>query len=304
MSFWDRVKSSFIEAPWSMGLTVGSLAIWILAYYGITSPMTVLGGALDVAHAWRWITFPLSNPVALRDIFWFAIAVICSQVFFAGPLERGWGGLRFGRIVLVINLATALAEYLTYAIVERSMPPAIAPVAGLTTLLAALVIIWAGMNRGQTIMLNFIVPVRTELMAALTVVFLLFDERGGAFGLADALVGAACWWWAVRYAEVGGSAARPGKKASGGLRQWWNQRRRDKRKGRFQVLDGGSTMAAPVRIGSLQSLSKTPLPKHDEPSEKELDRILDKIRVEGMAALTEKERAALDAQSRRLRGDT
>jgi hypothetical protein len=295
--YWERVKGAFRETPWTMAISFGALAVWLLSFFSVKAPMEVLGGNLDVPHAWRWVTYPLANPVPPSGFLWLALGLWCFTLF-AGPLERGWGSLRFGRVFLVLTLCAAVAEWLAYGAATKSFPPTVAGVYGLRVPAGAIFMIWAALNRDMTILFMFVVPIQARYLAIASVVLMFFDDRGPIFGLAASAVLVCAWFWAT-----GRGRAVAAKSSRRSLSQWWADRKKAKRKGRFQLLEGGAPMASPPRVGSLQSLTRTP-PKPDEPSEVELNRILDKIRFEGMGSLTEAERATLDGQSKRLRGDT
>jgi membrane associated rhomboid family serine protease len=293
---WERFKGAFNDTPWTMTVAVGSLLVWVLAFFSFTGPMQILGGELDVAHAWRWLTYPLANPVPPGGFLWLVLGLWVFTLF-AGPLERGWGSLRFGRIFLIITLVSALADWLAMAVYTRSLPPAGVMASGLQVPASAVFMIWAAYNREATILFMFVVPMQAGLLAALSVA-LTFFSRGQVLGPPAAMVMACAWLWAVRARRTSAAAGRPQK----GLSQWWAERQKARRKGKFQLLEGGSPLASPPRVANLQSLPRPPV-KADEGAEKELNRILDKIRFEGMSSLTEAERATLDSQSRRLRGD-
>lgn len=302
MPFADRLRNAFRDAPWCSAIATTALVVWLLAFFGVETPMQLLGGALDVPHAWRWITYPLANVMPPSAFLWFAVGLVFFVIFLS-ELEVRWGSLRFLRIFLVFTLVAAAAEWCAFAVAMKGAPlgSALTPqMWGMKVPAAALFMVWCAFNQGATIMFMFVLPIQARYLAILDVVLMFFDDRGPIFGLADATVLCLAWYWATRFElRSVGQPPAPGRS----LGQWWSDRKKAKRKGRFQVLEGGTPSAVPSRVGSLKSMSKTPAPKDPEPAEKELNRILDKIRFEGMSSLTEAERATLDSQSRRLRGD-
>ena len=280
-----------------MALSVGSVLIWIVAFFGLTAPMQWLGGDLDVSHAWRWLTYPLANPVAPRDFVWLALGAWCFTLF-AGPLERMWGSLRFCRVFVVLTLFSALMEWFAYGAVTHQLPPAAAAVWSLRIPAAAIFTIWAALNKDVTVLAMFVIPVQARYLALVGGILMFFDDRGPFFGLAAVIVMTCSWFWALRY----GSAYASARSQSISPSSWFKERQRAQRKSRFQVLEGG-TAAAPIKSGPRSLESIKPAPRVDSGAEKELDRILDKIRFEGMGALTDAERQTLDSQSRRLRDE-
>lgn len=306
MPFADRLKSAFREAPWCTGIALVSLVVWLLSFFGVGAPMQILGGELNVPHAWRWLTYPLANPVPASGSLWFFIGLIFFVLFLA-DLERSWGSLRFVRVFLMFTLAAACTEWLAYAVSAKAgtLMGAVPPqVWSMRVPAAALFMVWFALNQEATIMFMLVLPIKAKYLAIVDVVLMFFDDRGPIFGSAAALVLIIAWYWALRYGSAG-TVTRSSTSRRPSLSSWWNDRRKAKRKGRFQVLEGGSTLPSErPKVGTLQSLKKAPPPpKVDEPNQKELDRILDKIRFEGMGALTEAEKTTLDSQSRRLRGD-
>lgn len=305
MPFADRLKSALRDAPWCSGIAVISAVVSLLTFFGVNAPMEMLGGQLDVPHAWRWITYPLANPVAPGSFLWLLLGLVFF-VLFVSDLERRWGGLKFLRYFLIFTLAGAGAEWLAYTASAHfgwalgGVPP---QVWGMRIPVAAMFMVWFALNKEATILFMFVLPIQAKYLAIIDVAFVFFDNRGLVFGFASALVLCLVWLWATR--RESGSVGRPQARSGQSLSQWWSQRQRAKRKGRFQVLEGGSVLPTAPRVGNLQSLAKAPPPpKEEEPAGKELDRILDKIRFEGMSSLTEAEHATLDKQSRRLRGDS
>jgi MFS family permease len=295
--FWERIKGAFRETPWTMTLIAGNLVVWLLDFFGVSAPMALLGGELDVPHAWRWITYPFASPALA---LWLFLGLFCFFLF-ASSLERRWGSLRFGRIFLVLTILCSLALWVATALTGRTAQPTV-QAWGIAIPSTALFMIWASLHREMTILFMFVIPVMAKYLALATVVLAFLSPMGPLYGLPFALLFAGCWKWAGSYGSGSGRAQAPSPRRRRSLSQWWSERKRAKRKGRFQILEGGSPLASQPRSANLHSLSKMP-PKPEEPSEKELDRILDKIRFEGMNSLTDAERATLDGQSRRLRGD-
>ena len=163
----------------------------------------------------------------------------------------------------------------------------------------AIFVIWTSLNRESEILLFFVIPVKAKYIGIATIVVTLLDGGGPLYALPRILLLTACWFWAGRGAVAMG-------RTSGGksLRQWWQERSRSQRKNRLQVLQGGAVASTP-RAGGLQVVDrKGSVAKVPDIAEREIDRILDKIRHQGMESLTPEEKAHLDRQSQRLRGET
>ncbi len=291
-SFLHRVRSAFSQTPWTAGLVIGNLLVWLLAFFSVSAPMEVLGGNLDVAHAWRWLTYPLATGL---EPLWFFISLYCFWLFSAS-LESRWGKLKYGRVFLVVTILCAVSQWVAFAIAQRVLLPTVG-ISGIFDPATAIFVLWAAIHRDQTVLAMFVIPIQARYLA-LGIVVITFFSYGPLFGLFKILVPIGCWLWATQ--NPTGHAASVRRKSISG---WWKERRRAKKKSRFQVLEGGSPMASPPRIGSLHALGTGPV-KVAEETEKELDRILDKIRFEGMNSLTETEKATLDSQSRRLREES
>lgn len=293
----DRLKSAFRETPWTVAIACLSVAIWVISFFGLTAPLELLGGQPDLAHAWRWLTYPLANPVAPRDFIWLALGAWVFTLF-AGPLERMWGSLRFGRIFVLLTLAGALLEWLAYAAASGVFPPAAAQLWSLRLPAAAIFTIWAALHQEFTVLAMFVIPIKARYLALIGGALMLFDGRGAIFGLASVFLMGASWLWALRYGSAFGGTAGSGFSNPA---TWLKKRQREQRKSRFQVLEGGTVASSPLRSVPPSLEPVKPVSKLDSGAEKELDRILDKIRFEGMNSLSQEERRTLDNQSRRLR---
>lgn len=291
----ERIKDAFRGVPVTSWFITTNLVVWLLNFFGVPEPMLTLGGELDLAHAWRWLTYSVASPTA---VIWLLFGLWCFFGF-ASSLERAWGSQRFARVFLLLVLCSAGALWLAHVFSAQTLQVLVVA-AGFWFPMGALVMIWASLNRNATIMLMAVVPVVAKWIALATVVLVFFSPAGPLYGLPFALFYAGCWKWAERYG--GGMRPASGSSRPGRLQRWWAERQKAKRLSRFQLLEGGSASLSPTRSGHLDFAPKES-PKDDRAQERELDRILDKIRFEGMASLSEDERATLDGQSRRLRGD-
>jgi membrane associated rhomboid family serine protease len=285
------LKRAFRETPWSAGIIAANLVTWLLMFFGQGQVGTALAGELGVSTAWRWLTYPLFSP---QPFLWFAIGLVIFYLF-GGSLERRWGSEKFGRVFVVVTLLTACAYWCGYAVMQETLNPT-ATVAGLRLPDLTLFVIWAALNDEAPVLAYFVIPIRARYMA-IGVLVLSFFDNGPILGLAAISVPIASWFWARR-PESGrsGSVKKPGKSIS----QRFEERKRAKRKARFKLVEGNSNPLPETKVPDLKTLNRdVPEPKKSV-NEAELDRILDKIRFEGMASLTPEEKDTLDSQSRKL----
>ncbi len=294
--FWERCKYAFRETPFTMGVISTVLVVWLLDFFGLSQPMQMLGGTLDLQHAWRVVTYPLATPtVAL----WLLLGLYCFSLF-AGAVERTLGSWGMARFFLLMTLVFAGVQWLTIAVAMRGLPQAIELWSRGGPALAVF-FVWASLNREKTILLMFVIPVVAKYVALGLLVLNFLSEAGPVHGLLTALICAGCWKWAEGlnpYRRPGSSTGQPNR-----ITRWWKERQRARRMNRLQLLEGGAAGAGSAAPSNLPNLKSASPVKDDAAGETELDRILDKIRFEGMSSLTEQERATLDGQSRKLRGD-
>lgn len=309
MPWEDRLKRVGSEAPWCSGIIGAALVIWLAGFLGVTAPIQALGGKLDLAHAWRWVSYPLANPMPANGFIWFAIGLFFFLLFIS-ELESRWGSARFLKVFLMVTLGAALGEWITQALMTGTLghpPLVVAEVWGIRVPAASLFMIWCALNQESTIMLMLVFPIKAKYLAVLDLAWMVFDNRGPAYGLASSLVLLLSWWWAVRYGRALQASSTPVSLGSW-LKVWWQSHRKAQRKGRLQVLEGGMSAGFSVpsqsRNQTLRAVTSQMPVKEPDPASLELDRILDKIRFEGMASLTDVERDTLDRQSRRLRGES
>lgn len=296
--FWERVKSAFRETPFTMGVILTVLVVWLLDFFGLPQAMALLGGTLDLQHPWRVVTFPLAQP---RVALWLLLGLYCFSLF-SRPIERLLGSWGMARLYLVLTLLFAGVQWCTAAAALGGVPISVVLWGGAGPALGVF-FVWASLHRELTILLMFVIPVVTKYAALGLLVLNFLSPAGPVHGLLTALVCAGCWKWA----ESLGSYRPVGGRSGGRLSRWWKERQRARKLNRFQLLEGGTPSAkgptgSTLAVPDLQSVPSTAT-REDGPNETELDRILDKIRFEGMSSLTEAERSTLDGQSRRLRGD-
>ncbi len=293
----SRVKQMFQDRPWTHGLLLSNLVCWLCLFFGFALPTQILSGELSVETAWRWLSYPLASDL---HFLWLACTLF---VFWwvAKSLEGTWGSHKFGRVFLTVTLLAASFQWLSVAVLTSNPNPSVS-LRGLSLPLSTLFVIWAGLNPRATVLLMLVIPVQARYLALAAVLLLYFGSGpwAGLFAIALPVLG---WLWVTRWDNPQPIASNPGRSLS----SWWKDQQKSKAKSRFQVHQGGQAdlPRSPLSEPRSEHLSKlNPRPGTSLPNDTELDRILDKIRFEGMASLTDEERATLDRQSRKLREET
>lgn len=294
MSDIDRVKSWFSrewrEVPWAWGIILANVATWMLAFFGINRPAELIYGPLGLEAAWRWILYPFYTPL---PIHWLALSLYVFYLF-ASALERLWGSAKFGRVFVSTTLITAVMFYLGYAAVEQTTTPTAVLPKGLIHVELTLFVIWAALNSGSSVLAFFVIPVQAWWLAAAFVLFEYFDTGRilGLFAVATPIAG---WFWAKRDALYGN---RPTK----GIGERFKERKRAAQKKQFKVLPGKGIEVAQDRVEApnLRAVKRADDARKRSVDQAELDRILDKIRFEGMESLSPAEKETLDSHSKKL----
>jgi membrane associated rhomboid family serine protease len=235
---------------------------------------------LVLRQPWSLLTFPFvqhyRDPIGL-------LFTLLTLFFFGGSLEDRWGGRGFLKFCAVSALGSAVLAF--------ALSPWIplVPVAGFTGviygLLLALAMFWPDME----ISIFGIIPVKAKWLALVSAAigFIISVQRGG-LGLAHlGAFGAAFLYlrspWAPHaWGDV--PAPRPVKRQPKAAVQWAGKK------------DAPAASAPPRPIAGPPRSARAERDLLDD-----VDRILDKISAEGLAALSEDERKRLDEVSRRYR---
>lgn len=282
--------------PWVRRLLIANGAVWLLNAVGL------------LPHAWTVRTFGFSpgsllfhpwSPVTYMFVhggFWHLFVNMLVLFFFGPPLERAWGSREFLKFYLVSGLGGALISllFLPLPVVEPATT-----VVGASGAIFGVMLAFALMWPDARIYVWGILPVRAKWFVAALAFFTLYATFAGGGGnvahwthlgglvtgivylrhgerMSRVLDRAFSWVGKAgdRVMEVGGR--REDSAADGSRRE---EPRRRPRRSRKVDRDGS-----------------------DPDTLDEVDRILDKIREEGLDSLTEEERAFLDEMSRRYRG--
>jgi len=244
---------------------------WTVETFGF-SPATVL------RHPWSPLTYMFVHGGFLH-VFFNMIGV-----FFLGPpLERAWGSREFIRFYLVSGLGAALFSFFLIGLVGT--PLVIGASGALFGLLLAFALKWPN----APIYIWGIFPLRAKWFVAILGLLSLTEmARGGGGNVA---------YWT----HLGGLL-------SAFLYLRWGDRavalaaRIPVRRKRVEVVRPSGRRAA--KAGSARFPGTGRRRPVDSDSLDEVDRILDKIRADGIETLSDEERAFLDEMSRRYRGAT
>lgn len=297
VSAW--VQAQFRETPWTAWILLANVATWMLTFFGVSQAVELLSGPIGVSTAWKWLFYPL---LTLMPIHWFLLFL---YVFWwiGTSLERQWGSEKFGRVFVALTLLSACAFWAGTAAAAQAWNPQFAMPLGLTHVELGLFLIWCSINSEATILAFFVIPIKAKWMGIASLVLGYF-QMGPILGLGYIAVPIGCWFWAQRdSAKLHGGS--PSSKSIGDRLE---ERRRKKKKSRFKVLEG-KKLDAPAatfpesNVPDLRELNREKAAKEKSANEAELDRILDKIRFEGMTALTPEEKSTLDQQSQRLKDE-
>ena len=214
---------------------------------------------------WRLLTYPLAGGLTLSTLLagFFFLPFACS-------VENSLGTVRFRRLfwgsTLLAGVVTQLVHFLTPA-------PALF---GLLVPALAVATAFALLNWRETIYFMFVLPVKVPVMLGITAAGILLTPP-------------ACW----------PSLYSPMLLATLMIKRNW-----------LMQMEAFSNPAAGRRRSRLGNDFKGPKVSPIRPSfrtpeiseaEAQVDQILDKLRTEGMAALTADEKEVLDSHSKRLR---
>lgn len=247
--------------------------ISILAMVFFT-PMVVLGLlAADPRIApWTVFTYPFVN---LSDPIGYAFMII--WLWWIGTyLESYWGWRKF----LLAWLGFGVLHDLVFLLCSGH------GLTGLFILDSTLTLCWTILNAGAVIRLMLMFPVTAVVFRYITMlaIFVSAGLQGGPIaGVAAVVVALAAGYWTV---------VAPGRSILPLRFQRNTQPRKSKSKAKLIVVPS----AEAPKVTSLPDPPAVPTPL-----EQDIDRILDKIRLEGMASLTSEEKNLLDEHSSRLR---
>lgn len=261
-------------------ITPGVRVLLILVAMGwiVTSQAPHMGGewlSLDPARvmgfeAWRLITYPFAATLSV-----WTVIMLVFFVGFASAVEEMLGTTRFYRLVFGAAVVAGLMTVLTSAVSGLAFALGGLSVPFVTLIAAFCFLHWD--NTQPIIHFYLILPVTSRFMLAIEVLLILATFPAPYWPAMLSPI-------AVAYLMVRRNWLMHSR--------WFARSKQSTRKTRLSG-DFSGAKVTPLRP-AFQAAPVSPL-------EAEVDRILDKLRSEGMASLTEEERAVLDAQSQRLR---
>lgn len=223
-------------------------------------------------YPWTVVTYTFVN---LADPIGYAIMIV--WLWWIGTyLERFWGSRKF----LVAWLAVAIVHDLVFLLCSGH------GYLGLFLVDSTLTVAWTILNSGASILFMFVLPMNAVVFRYITLlgIFVAAGIQGGPIaGVAAVVVALVFGYWTV---------VAPGRGLLPARYQRGPAKKKPKSKAKLNLVS--SEPVQPVVPLPATPTIPTAL-------EKDIDRILDKIRLEGMAALTPEEKNLLDEHSSRLR---
>ncbi|MCA1595393.1 MAG: rhomboid family intramembrane serine protease [Chloroflexi bacterium] len=168
--------------PATLCLLAGAVVLFLAV--ALDAPSSVLkyiifDPARWLTRPWTLVTGSLYCTDTLSLLFAAAWLWVCG-----GSLERSLGTRTFVGLWCVLSAATGLGLYLGWLATGHDAPLFFFAV------LDAVTVVWALMNRGQVVMLMFVLPVSSQLLAGICVLFTLVLYRLplGLFALTGCLL--------------------------------------------------------------------------------------------------------------------
>jgi membrane associated rhomboid family serine protease len=260
--------------PWVQRLLIANFAVFVITMMvqGIANEMAFVP-ALMFLRPWTLLTYMFVH-ANFMHIFFNMIGLF----FFGPPLESRWGSTTFIKFYLFCGLGGAVFSFL-FAY-HSAVVGASGAVYGI---MLAFAINWPNMP----IYIWGILPVPAKYLVGVLVVMSLMSVIGGAGGNIAHFAHMGGFVFALIHMKLlsgGGSIAS--------LRDKLTKRR-------MKVVRGSDDAPSATRG---PSSTEPPQPKRPDPRVlDEVDRVLDKIRNEGMSSLTPAERRLLDDVSRKYR---
>ena len=289
MPYRDSYATGFTGprlTPWVRRLMIALTAVFLALFIsddllglGVT-PRLVLVPSRLLEQPWSLLTFPFVHRHPIGLLF-----TLLTLFFFGGTLEDRWGGRGFLKFCAVSAAGSALLALLLAAGSQMAAVPVMGFTGVIYGLLLALALFWPDME----ISIFGIIPVKAKWLALVSAALgFIISVQSGGFGLAHlgafgtAFLYLRSPWAPPAWGDV--PAPRAPRRQPKAVVQWAGKK------------DIPAAQPAPRPVAG---------PPRSARAERELlddvDRILDKISAEGLAALSEDERKRLDEVSRRYR---
>jgi membrane associated rhomboid family serine protease len=307
--------------PWVRRLLIANGAIWLLMWAGLLPgewAIRTFGSSPEgfLTRPWSPLTY-----MFVHGGFWHVLVNMFVLFFFGPPLERTWGGREFLKYYLVAGLGGALGSLAFLPLPEVQADTLVVGASGaIFGLMLAFALLWPDAK----IYIWGILPMRAKWFVALLAGFTLYasftaggDNVAHWAHLGGLVTGFGYLKWgqgisraldpifdrvaALWPGDGSGSTLRERTTGGGSGRTATGRRRR-------RTDAGKGDGARESKEGSPRGRVRRFRPEDDdgEPTSEEMldevDRILDKIREDGLDSLSEEGREFLDERSRRYRG--
>jgi membrane associated rhomboid family serine protease len=268
-------------------LLIANFAIWLLMVlglfpYGWTVNAFGFSPATFLRRPWSPLTY-----MFIHGGFWHVFFNMVAVFFFGPPLERTWGGREFVKFYLVCGLGAAFTSFLLIGMVGS--PLVIGASGAVFGLLLAFAMKWPN----APLYIWGLLPIKAKYFVGILGVVSFYATftagRMGGGGVAHwtHLGGFVSAWIYLKY----------GDRIETRLRRVRVRTRRLRVHRPGQAGGSGGQSGEPGRAGGRRR------PVSPDTLD-EVDRILDKIREQGIDALSTEEREYLDEMSRRYRGSS
>lgn len=265
-------------STWVKRLLIANTAVFLAMAVGVLPArwaVPLFGFSVQdfLIHPWSPITY-----MFLHGGFWHLFVNMLAVFFFGPPLERKWGGKYFIKFYLIAGIGGALFSLILYPLIGPSLM--IGASGAVFGLLLAFAMNWPE----APIYIWGVLPIKAKYFVGILGLISLFAIPTGGGGNV------------AHWAHLGGMVTgfvylRFGDRISRGV-----ERLVFKDKGPRVKVEQGD---APAYASKSKRARRRP--RADGDSLDRVDSILDKIREEGIDALTDEEREFLDEMSRRYR---
>ena len=263
---------------WVKRLLIANAAVWLAMAFGLLRAgwaVPTFGFSVSefLIHPWSPITY-----MFVHVGFWHLFFNMLALFFFGPPLERKWGGAYFIKYYMIAGLGGALFSLLLYSLIGPSI------VIGASGAVFGLLLAFAMNWPEAPIYIWGVLPIKAKYFVGILGLFTLSATASGGGGNV-------AHWTHLGGLVTGFVYLRLGDRISRGAeRLIWRE------KGpKVTVEQGGAPQYAKPEKKTRRK------PRVNGDSLDRVDRILDKIREEGIDALTDEERGFLDEMSRRYR---
>lgn len=292
-------SGSPLRFQWSASVVLMIVLVMTFAFQGINevygkpeieNSLVLTPAALVRGHVWQLLTFQF-----LHGGLWHLIGNLMGLWFFGRWVENILGTNRF----LAAYFGCGVVGGLLQAVLMVLFPAHFgASVLGASAGVMGVFAIFARLESGSEIRLNFILPIRAGILLWITAGISLFftlvpSPRGGGIAHAAHLGGILAGLAWVKLGWHRDFIVLPWENLLGRLRFWRPFQARQRKQ---ELVRAASARGRPWRSASVK---EEPTVAPEEFISREVDPILDKISAHGMQSLTERERKTLaDAQKK------